>query len=83
MEEEKWVVVYSASGMTNAHIIVGRLETEEIPTKLKYEAAGTIYAITIDGLGEVKIMVPEEYLGRARHVLAETYTEEELNWETE
>lgn len=83
MEEEKWVVVCSASGMTNAHIIVGRLETEEIPTKLKYEAAGTIYAITIDGLGEVKIMVPEEYLERARHVLAETYTEEELNWETE
>ncbi len=83
MEEERWVVVCSVSGMTNAHIIVGRLETEEIPTKLKYEAAGTIYAITIDGLGEVKIMVPEEYFERAREVLAVSYKEEDLEWEIE
>ncbi|HEU18873.1 MAG TPA: hypothetical protein ENO00_05730 [Deltaproteobacteria bacterium] len=81
MEEGGWVVVCSASGMTNAHIIVGRLETEEIPTRLKYETAGTIYAITIDGLGEVKIMVPEECLERARIILSQTYDEEDLEWE--
>ena len=55
MEAEDWGVVTAASGLTNARIITGRLETEGIPTRLRYEAAGAIYAITIDGLGEVKI----------------------------
>lgn len=81
MEEEKWVVVCSASGMTNAHIIVGRLETENIPTRLQYEAAGAIYAITIDGLGEVKIMVPSEYLEKAQAILSQTYDDEDFDWQ--
>ena len=42
-------------GMTRAKIISGRLESEGISTKLHYEAAGAIDAITIDGLGEVRI----------------------------
>ena len=53
-----WEAVATASGMTQANIISGRLESEGIPTKLHYEAAGAIYAITIDGLGEVRILVP-------------------------
>jgi hypothetical protein len=81
MEEERWVVACSASGMTNAHIISGRLESDGVPTKLKYEAAGTIYAITIDGLGEVKIMVPAEYQERARIILSQTYDEDDLEWD--
>jgi hypothetical protein len=47
-------VVFTASGMTQANIILGRLTTEDIPTRIKYDAAGPIYAITINGLGEVK-----------------------------
>jgi hypothetical protein len=81
MEDEIWEVVCSASGMINANILVGKLETEGIPTKLQYEAVGTIYAITIDGLGEVKIMVPSEYLEKARTIISETYNEEDLAWE--
>ncbi|MEA1935738.1 MAG: DUF2007 domain-containing protein [Thermodesulfobacteriota bacterium] len=81
MKEEEWKVVHVASGMTNANIIVGRLETEGIPTKLKYEAAGTIYAVTIDGLGEVKIMVPVNYLEKARKILSISYRDEDIDWE--
>ena len=81
MEDVTWEVVCSVSGMINASILVGKLETEGIPTKLKYEAVGTIYAITVDGLGEVKIMVPADYLDRARSVLSQTYDEDELEWE--
>ncbi|MBN2517024.1 MAG: DUF2007 domain-containing protein [Deltaproteobacteria bacterium] len=81
MEDETWEVVCSASGMINANILVGKLETEGIPTKLKYEAVGTIYAITVDGLGEVKIMVPTENLEKARTILSQTYNEEDLEWE--
>ena len=81
MKEEEWRVVHVASGMTNANIIVGRLETEGIQTKLKYEAAGTIYAVTIDGLGEVKIMVPANYLEKARKILSISYRDVDIDWE--
>jgi hypothetical protein len=81
MTEERWNVVFTASGMAQANIITGRLETEGIPTRLKYEAAGTIYAITVDGLGEVKILVPAEDLARAGDILARDYDEKDLDWE--
>jgi|APFre7841882724_1041349.scaffolds.fasta_scaffold101466_2 hypothetical protein len=81
MTDEAWHVVYTASGMTQAKIITGRLETEGVSTRLRYEAAGTIYAITIDGLGEVKILVPAEDLDRAGAILNRSYDEEDLAWE--
>ncbi len=81
MEGEKWETVHTASGMTNANIIVGRLKAEGIPTKLRYEAAGIIYAITIDGLGEVNIMVPAAHLEKARTVLSTSYKDEDIDWE--
>jgi hypothetical protein len=68
--------------MTHANIIVGRLETEGIPTRLKYEAVGAIYAITIDGLGEVDILVPEQWLEIARDILSRSYDEADLDWES-
>jgi hypothetical protein len=37
---------------------------------LSYESAGLIYGLTIDGLGEVKVMVPEHLAGEAREILA-------------
>jgi len=83
MDEEKWEIAYAASGMTNASIIVGRLETEGIPTRLKYEAVGAIYAITIDGLGKVDVLVPESQLERAREVLSRSYEETDMDWEGE
>jgi hypothetical protein len=81
MADNSWRVAFTASGMAQAKIITGRLETEGIPTRLKYEAAGTIYAITIDGLGEVKILVPQEEHARAVAVLEQSYDEQDLDWE--
>ena len=76
-----WEEVVTASGMTQANIITGRLESEGIPTKLQYEAAGAIYAITIDGLGEVRILVPVADWERAKEVLSHSYDDGELHWE--
>ena len=76
-----WKVVATASGMTQANIITGRLESEGIATRLRYEAAGSIYAITIDGLGEVRILVPVADWERARELLSRSYEEGELPWE--
>jgi hypothetical protein len=76
-----WEVVATASGMTQAKIIAGRIESEGIPTQLRYEAAGTIYAITIDGLGEVRILVPVPDWERAKELLSRSYDDSELPWE--
>lgn len=80
--ENKWSTVYVAQGMAQASIISGRLETEGIPVKLKYEAAGRIYALTVDGLGEVRVQVPASALEQARRVLMDIYKEDEIPWES-
>jgi hypothetical protein len=66
---EPLVTVRTAKYM-EAHIIKGRLESEGIPVLLRYESAGLIYGITVDGLGEVKIMVPERLAEEAKEILA-------------
>jgi len=65
---EQLVTVYTARYM-EAQIIKGRLESEGIPVLLSYESAGLIYGITIDGLGEVKIMVPKHLAEEAKEIL--------------
>jgi hypothetical protein len=76
-----WEAVATASGMAQANIIAGRLTSEGIPTKLRYEAAGAIYAVTVDGLGEVRILVPVADWERAREILSHSYDDGELPWE--
>jgi hypothetical protein len=65
---EQLVTVYTARYM-EAQIIKGRLESEGIPVLLSYESAGLIYGLTIDGLGEVKIMVPKRLAEEAKEIL--------------
>jgi hypothetical protein len=80
-DDATWGLVATASGMTQANIITGRLASEGIATRLRYEAAGSIYAITIDGLGEVRILVPVAERERARELLSRSYDDRELPWE--
>jgi len=65
---EQLVTVRTAKYM-EAQIIKGRLESEGIPVLLSYESAGLVYGITIDGLGEVKIMVPKRLAEEAKEIL--------------
>lgn len=65
---ERLVSVYTATYM-EAQVIKGRLESEGIPVLLSYESAGLVYGITVDGLGEVKIMVPEHLAEEAKEIL--------------
>lgn len=57
-------------GGINAESIVTALHGRGIPARLHGEIVGEIYGLTLDGLGEVSIFVPEEYLEEARSVLA-------------
>jgi len=65
---ESLVTVRTAKYM-EAQIIKGRLESEGIPVLLSYESAGLVYGLTIDGLGEVKIMVPKRLAEEAKEIL--------------
>ena len=65
---EQLVTVCTAKYM-EAQIIKGRLESEGIPVLLSYESAGLIYGLTVDGLGEVKIMVPQRLAEEAKEIL--------------
>lgn len=68
--------------MVNARLILGRLQTDGIPARLKYEAIGAIlYSLDVDGLGEVQVFVPESFAKQARKVLAQRFGENDLMWE--
>jgi hypothetical protein len=47
------------------------LENEGIPVLLQYESAGIVYGLTVDGLGQVKILVPQEFAEEAAQILEE------------
>jgi len=65
-----WVVVYRATGHADAGLIRGYLESEEIPADLYYESAGLAFGLTMNGMGEVRVCVPEAYVEQARQALA-------------
>ncbi len=66
------LVVLCKSRHGEAQIIRARLEDYGIPVALSYESAGIVYGLTIDGLGEVRVLVPESYQEQALAVLAES-----------
>jgi len=68
-EEQRLVTVYVAVGQPEAHIIKARLEAEGIPVLLSYESAGLVFGLTVDGLGEVQVMVPSSLAEEAKKIL--------------
>ena len=71
MEKHKseFVVIDTIQGELAAQIIKSHLESEGIPVLLKYESAGVVYGLTIDGVGEVKILVPQEFAKEAKEII--------------
>ena len=65
------ISVYVAQGLLKAQVIKAKLETAGIPVLLDYESVGPIIGITVDGLGEVRVLVPERYVDEARMVIEE------------
>ena len=63
-----WVVV-TESEYFKAQIIKTKLESENIPVRLQKETVGLLYGITFDGLGGVKILVPQEYRQKAEGII--------------
>ena len=64
------VTVYTSSGLLGAEVIKGRLESEGIQALLKYESAASMLPLTVDGLGEVRVLVRREDEAKAREILS-------------
>ena len=63
------VEVYKATGEAEAQVIKGLLESFGIPCLLKSQAAPSVHAFTIDGMGEVSVMVGETMVEKARGLI--------------
>lgn len=71
MQDSDLEELMAVEGSMEAEIIKSKLESFQIPVLLKFESAGRIFGITMNGLGKVKIMVPKSFLQEARKILAE------------
>ncbi len=45
------------------------LESFGIPAMLRYESAGLVVGITVDGLGQTSVLVPQDLAEDAREIL--------------
>ncbi|WP_083498577.1 putative signal transducing protein [Thermosulfidibacter takaii] len=64
-----WVKIAEISGITEAQIVKGLLESQGIPVKLRYETAAALFGIRMNGIGKVEVMVPAEYKNAAQQIL--------------
>ncbi|MCX6001789.1 MAG: DUF2007 domain-containing protein [Chloroflexi bacterium] len=67
---DQLVTIYRAMGQPEAEIIRGRLEVEGIIAIFKYESIGSVYGLTVNGLGQVKVQVPAKYADRALEIIS-------------
>jgi len=65
------VEVCVTSGLLQAEVIKGKLEANDIPVLLQYESLGPVMGLTVDGLGQVQVLVPEEKADTARALIEE------------
>ena len=65
----KMVEVYKAPNEMEAQVIRGLLESYGIPCFLKSNAAPSVHLFTVNGMGEVKIMVLESMAEDARNLI--------------
>jgi len=75
-KQKDFVVVRIARGEAEASIIKSHLECEEIPVMLQFESVGRVLGLTVDGLGEIKILVPRGLVDKAKEIIEPRETAE-------
>jgi hypothetical protein len=68
---KEMVEIYRAASEAEARIIKNFLESNGIPCLLKANAAPSVHAFAIDGMGEVAILVWEDMAVKARELIRE------------
>ncbi len=69
MTDGKLVQVYKATNGMEAQVIRSLLDSYGIPSVLKSDAAPSILNFTVDGLGEVRVMVLDSLADEARDLI--------------
>lgn len=59
------VTVFWPQNRAQAELVVGALETVGIASILTFEAAGAVFGLTMDGLGQIQVQVAAEDADRA------------------
>jgi len=68
-KDRKLVEVYKSASEMEAQVIKGLLESYGIPCLLKSNAAPSVHVFTVDGMGEVRVMVQDSMLARAKELI--------------
>ena len=79
----KEVVVYSTWDEPQAAMAEGLLRAEGIRAVKRDSGLRSSLVITMDGLGEIDILVPEDEFERARDILAARFSDEAGNEQDE
>jgi hypothetical protein len=67
------IEVYKARGELEAQLIKGMLDGYGVPCMLRSNAAGSVHSFVFDGMGEVRVMVPESYAEEAQNIINSEY----------
>lgn len=70
------VLVRLIQGRLAAQVIKTKLESYGIPVLLRSDPASLVFGLTVDGLGEVGVLVPASYAEQARKLLTDPPAEE-------
>lgn len=73
--EDDLVLCHKVWGEAKAQLISGLLLDFGIPSNLVRQSPPSVYPVTVDGLGEVRIMVRSRDLARARAVIGDYFEE--------
>ena len=68
-KREKLVEVYKATNEMEAQVIKGLLESYGIPCLFKSNSAQSVHMFTLDGMGEVRVMVWDSMADRAKKLI--------------
>lgn len=71
VRKSKLVVIYRSQGPLGAEVVKSKLESNGIPALLRYQSIGRVFALTVDGLGLVEVLVNSEDEQGANSLLAE------------
>lgn len=63
--------ICAVAGLQRAHVLKSKLQAAGIPVLLDYESVGPVIGITVDGLGEVRLLVPEDRAQEAKNLIEE------------
>ena len=77
------IEVYKARGELEAQLIKSMLDSYNIPCVLRSNAAGSVHSFVFDGMGEVRIMVPESHAEEARNIIGSEYQADSENLKEE